>query len=362
MGGGNSKNGYRSFGLDLVRAFAIFAVVGGHFFTLNTHFRDFPMGGLLTVSGWSMLVQSMAQFLFSGGVPLFILLTGYLNLNKKLSRKYYKGIWRVLIAYLFYSVLCIAFKQLYLHEGLSAKEIVLQILAYESFTYGWYIEMWIGLFLLIPFLNVMYHNLQSVKQKQVLIATMAVMTFLPILTNRYGLKLFPGYWEQLYPLGFYFIGAFLREFKPKYSKWKMALILLILISLNGVSSMILADGQPIKQLFGDCFGLVGAVSGVLTFLLLYDVKCNVKWITSAIYWVSFLSLDMYLGCWMFDRLIYPYFLDNYYTDQPTFGLFFFIIVPAVLLGSFLLAGVKHILFSFVSSRSSCLSPNRIVKH
>lgn len=53
----SKKGGYRprsgrSFGLDLVRFFTIFAVVGGHFFSLHTAFRLTPMVGL------SMLIQA----------------------------------------------------------------------------------------------------------------------------------------------------------------------------------------------------------------------------------------------------------------------------------------------------------------
>lgn len=80
----------RSFGLDLTRAFAIFAVIGGHFFSIHTEFRNSPLTDL------SMLMQGIAQSVLGCGVPLFIMLTGYLNVNKTPNKKYYSGIWRVL--------------------------------------------------------------------------------------------------------------------------------------------------------------------------------------------------------------------------------------------------------------------------
>lgn len=336
----------RYFGIDLLRALAIVFVVGGHFFSLHTRYMSSPMDNV------SMLVQSVAQFLFSGGVPLFILMTGYLNGKKTISKKYYGGIWRVLIAYLFYSVLCICFRQVYLHEAFSVKSAVLAVTGYTSFMYGWYIEMWIGLFLMIPFLNAMYHGLQSKRHKEILILTFAFLTFAPILTNRYGLRLLPGYWEDCYPIAFYYIGMYIKQFQLRLQrKWLWALALLGICSLNGVSSMVLAFGDTPKQIFGHCFGLVGAVSAVITFLLCYDVQCERKWVVKPVYWVALLSLDMYLGCWMFDAMIYPWAMEHYFTTQSEFGVWFFVIVPAVCVGAFALALVKRMLFSLPPLRS-----------
>lgn len=51
---------------------------------------------------------------------------------------------------------------------------------------------------------------------------------------------------------------------------------------------------------------------------------------------------------MFDALLYPWFKEQYFSDQSSFGLYFFIIVPAVLLMSVMLSLVKRILFSSIS--------------
>ena len=59
-----------------------------------------------------LFLLGMLQTFTLIGVPLFLMLTGYLNINKTdVNRKYYKGIWRVLIAYLVFSVLTIAVRE-----------------------------------------------------------------------------------------------------------------------------------------------------------------------------------------------------------------------------------------------------------
>ncbi|WP_241147744.1 acyltransferase family protein [Barnesiella sp. An55] len=75
----------RIVGLDLIRSFAILFVIAGHFFVLNTPFRSTTFGG------FSMFIQALFNPLFQTGVPLFLLLTGYLNTNKTVSKQYYKG-------------------------------------------------------------------------------------------------------------------------------------------------------------------------------------------------------------------------------------------------------------------------------
>ena len=78
-------------GLDLVRCGAVAMVVGLHFF-VNTQFYTTPFRGV------SMFAQSLLAELMLAGVPLFLLLTGYLNAEKSLSRSYYKGLLRVISA------------------------------------------------------------------------------------------------------------------------------------------------------------------------------------------------------------------------------------------------------------------------
>jgi hypothetical protein len=295
-----------------------------------------------------MLIQAAAQSILSCGVPLFIMLTGYLNVNKSISRKYYSGIWRVLIAYLFFSVLTLVFRRYVMGEELTILKAVQSIFAFSSFMYAWYIEMWIGLFLLIPFLNILYKGLDSQKHKQILILTLTALTFLPIFTNRYGMELTPDFWRSIYPLTFYYIGAYIREYQPRPRRLPAIAIVLAIAFIPGLFTMVALPGHTVVQILGDCFGIFGAALSVIVFLLLYKVSCHNSMITNSVYWISLLSLDMYLCCYMFDALLYPWFKERYFVDQSSFGLYFFIIVPMVLLLAFVLSLVKRVLFNSIS--------------
>lgn len=95
------KNTHRLIGLDAIRSLAIFSVIAGHFFSLNTHFME----TILNTKG--MFIQGFVHMFFcSTGVPLFIMITGYLNIRKvESNRTYYKGMKRVLISYMFFSII-----------------------------------------------------------------------------------------------------------------------------------------------------------------------------------------------------------------------------------------------------------------
>ena len=75
----------RYVGLDIVRVCAILFVIAGHFMVLNTRFYQSDFKGA------SMIAQGTFLQLFLIGVPLFIILTGYLNSSKSVSCKYYGG-------------------------------------------------------------------------------------------------------------------------------------------------------------------------------------------------------------------------------------------------------------------------------
>lgn len=198
----------RYIGIDIIRVCAITFVVAGHFF-MNSGFSEAPFEGV------SMFIQGVAKSFFGMGVPLFLMMTGYLNGHKEVNLAYYRSGTRVLVSYLFFSLFTILFRQYYLGQDLSWLQWGHSILAFDAIPYGWYIEMWIGLFLLTPFLNILWRNIPNHRQKLILLGSLYVMTSLPDLSNRYGLHLLPGFWQGGYPLLFSSPGVIFVNINPR---------------------------------------------------------------------------------------------------------------------------------------------------
>ena len=165
-------------------------------------------------------------------VPLFIILTGYLMSNKKWSGRYYLGIVKTLGIYLLASIVCIVYKITVLHQDITFSNALFSILDFTGANYSWYIEMYIGLFLLIPFINAMFRGLETRKARLALVLTLLSLSALPSIINIFNFdvvgwwaqpslsvvyrSIVPDWWIMIYPLTYYCIGAYMNEYPIKY--------------------------------------------------------------------------------------------------------------------------------------------------
>ncbi len=333
------SGGCRASGLDVIRCFAILFVIGSHFFMYSgfneTDFSSIPM-----------FILGMLQTLTMANVPLFLMLTGYLNLNKTISKKYYRGGIRVITSYLLISIITVFFRKYFMHEDLSWLQGILKILDFSAIPYAWYIEMWIGLFLLTPFLNILWKNIDSRRNKHILLITMYLLTAFPDCFNRYGFSLVPGYWELLYPMAFFFAGAYAREYEPQIAVNKLIAICLGVCLINPTINILIFSHRPMLHLIGDGNGIFVMPMTVFFFLLFYRINIKSEWLKKAFAWISVLSLDIYLFSWIFDQVVYPGLKGIKPTMQSPLILAYYIAaVGSVFLLSLAAASIKKGTFS-----------------
>ncbi len=213
----------RSFNLDFLRIMALVFIPCTHFF-LNTGFYS------KTVDSPLMFVCYFLRNLFILGLTLFMLLTGYLQGNKTIpvSKSYFVKITKFLIPYIIITATYLLVDIFYLQHQYTVQKTV------ETFTtfvnYSWYVEMYIGLFLLIPFLNMTWSCLKETKHEITLIAILIALSMLPSFVNSFSLSsshwwtdsegtawdLIPNWWQILYPITYYFTGAFMKKHKDEF--------------------------------------------------------------------------------------------------------------------------------------------------
>ncbi|MCM1297942.1 MAG: acyltransferase family protein [Firmicutes bacterium] len=268
--------------LDIIRIFSLFCVVGVHFF-LNSGFYVFRLEGA------AMAVLCVFRSFFIICVPMFIMLSGYLMNGKAPAKKYFLGVTKVIFMYLISSVVFAAFEGFYLHREVSLKKFITDFLSYKGTTYAWYIEMYIGLYLLIPFLNMIFNNLKDQRQAKCLIAVLFAAVMLPSMTNAYDLgldqwwlnpasggeyfKLLPNWWGIMYPVFYYFLGAYVSKYKPKLSAAGCICFLLALVLADGFFNYWRADGASYSSgKTNEYASPVVAVIAYLTFALLLKIK------------------------------------------------------------------------------------------
>lgn len=333
----NHSETTRFTGLDLIRSFAVFFVIAGHFF-INTDF------GKASYGNWEMILLATGHRLFSISVPLFLIITGYLNLSKKLTKKYYNSGVRVIVSYLVISLVTIAFLVHHNHIHLTITQWLLKITGFTAISYGWYIEMWTGLFLLTPFLNTLWHSLETQRRQITLIATLFLLTALPSFTNRPSAQLLPDFWTFMYPLLFFYIGAYIRQYQPVVKPYAALAILVSLCMVNPMLNLI-SSGSGMSP--GNPFAVMGTLIATVFFLLLYRIQISNSFLRLALKKISVYSLDMYLVSYMFDLLLYqklqPHYMDAGYLKA------FMLITPCVFLCSLAFAGCKDLIFKLAVS-------------
>ena len=303
--------------MDALRVFSCLSVISVHFF-LNGGFYSQP------IAGREMAAMLFLRCLFIICVPLFIMITGFLQKNKTPSTDYYKKIWRVLCIYFLSALACGIYRYA---DGQydSVRKIFYGILDFTAAKYGWYVEMYLGLFLLIPFLNLVYLNLKTKKGKQLLLGTLLFLTSLPMLVNtfRFGdaawwseprldaqyQHLIPQWWKGIYPVTFYYLGAYLREYPVSLSRPRLAG--LTLLSVGAAAVFNYWRSRPGAFLWGawnDWHSPFTVITAVLVFSLI--LQCGKKEktpkpVAAGLGFLSEISFGIYLVSYIFDDVFYP---------------------------------------------------------
>lgn len=336
----NTVNNKRESGLDLVRAVACFFVVAVHFY-LNCGYYNEPMVGI------KMFIMSIARWLFMTSVPLFFMLTGYFKLNKVASGSHYKALGSLFISYVIISV-----AKMFLYNRLFgkiyfAKDMLANLANYQI---AWYMGMYLCLFLLIPFLNKMWHALND-KEKNILIVTLIFLCAIYPLVNYVA----PSFFVGIYPIMYYFLGAYIREKQPILIKSKWANFL-ALMAVAGciciVESLIsmkctktgLFDWTVISTADGGYGSLLVAICSVCIFLALYMVNIKSRAVNVILSSISKVSFEIYLFAGAYDAIIYQY-LKRSLTSATQFFWWFFVTVPL----SFICAYISSVVFKKIVS-------------
>lgn len=386
---------HRNTTMDLIRIIAAFSVLSVHFFLHNGFYSETvtgmgPIEGVINyfttqdasaLHGPVMFVMVTMRTLFSVCVPLFLILTGYLMSQKQLSKGYYKGIRKTLIIFVIASVLCMFYKSIHENDaalaafsnmqfsemfaaieskgGYGIKEYLLSIFDFTGANYSWYIEMYIGLFLIAPFLNLAYNKLGSQKHKQILVGTSVFIAILPSIFNAFNFtsadwwnnptindsfnKILPAFWMGIYPITYYFTGCYIREYGLKLRTRSMVCVFAVSLLLFSAFNWFRSYGTTFKSgTYVYWYGIEPYFLSVMLFTMLSRIKSD-KWaIGSRIFlWrLSDLALGIYLMSYVFDELIYEVLRKNVPVMVDRLP-FYFVTVPL----SFILAAITSFLMN-----------------
>ena len=322
----------RQFGGDAVRALALLMVITVHFF-LNTEFYSQPlMGPTMAVCAWVRMAMMPC-------VPLFLMLSGCFCAGRRWSLRYLLGLLPILLTYILSGVLCLAFRKLYLHETLG-RHVLRLFLEFSAAPYAWYVAMYLGLYLLMPFMNVGWQEL-SAAARIALLVCLFLLSSLPTLTNN-NYQAMPDFWLHLYPAAYYLLGCWLREppgFIRKIPGWALLLGWLALAAAATAMQWDMAAGSPFAwTAFTDFNSPFVAGEALCAFVLISRVpdRDGPRALRRAVSFIAQLSLPIYLLSYIFDALFYP-ILNSHAQTMKLRMCFLPLMVLAVLICSAILA-------------------------
>ena len=356
----------RNVGADIIRIFAFFSVVSVHFFLRNGFYQN-------VVQGEKMLIMVFVRSFFIICVPLYMLLSGYLMRNKKPTIEYYKKLGKTYLTYVLACICCLIYSTYFLKIDWPIKKSVFAILDFSAAPYAWYVEMYLGLFLIIPFINILYNNISSQNTKKALILVLGIITALPAVVNVYNFEslewwllpsssrtyqqILSSWWSSLYPVTYYVIGCYLSEYGLKLKKSLNILLIFVTWALSGAYTFWRSHNHTF--IWGDWCDYESIFNVVLaTLIFVFFINRDYSKVSDKLIkflkTISGLCFASYLVSWIFDNYFYSILIEMVpkMTDRLPYYL---IIVPIVFVCSLLLSYVISKVQAFIEFISKKLT-------
>lgn len=316
----------REAGPDIVRCVALLFVTGIHFFLYNGFYYEKQVG-------LTMLLPNAWRWLFFSCNGIFLMLTGYLRGSKKVTKGFYKGLIPVIAGYVVICVVTFPIRHFLIGEENTVQGWFEKLVSFAN--YAWYLEMYIGLVLISPLVNVFLDWLGEGKRQLIFAGIMVAVTALPSMT---ALTLATDYWIAMYPLTYYTIGAVIRRLQPQVKPW-LALAGTALVALGlGITSILTTDETFYKG-FGQGYGgfWITAITTLL-FLGLYRLQPGER-LSRLLAWLAPGCMEGYLISRLFDVWIYGK-LPQFH-EPELYAILFCVVTVPVWLTSLLLGKAVH---------------------
>lgn len=335
----------RIFALDVIRSLAVLFIILGHFlYNIGNFYKD-------QVDNFIWLIPFLIRSLTFTGVPLFLLLSGYLLNQKKLSKEFYHKLWYIIGIYIIASIITAIGNVFILNEPFKFWKFFNKVIEFNYLLYAWYVEMYIGLFLMVPFLNILWNALPDKKQKEYLIATFSFLGVACTICR--NPQILPDFWISIYPIAFYFIGAWFAEYKLKWSYKKSLNLLLGSILFFGCLNFVMCYTHNFHKLnsLADQTGIEALIISVLIFnffLNLDYTSLNIK-LKKCISFIAKYSYGLFLCSYITDRVVYTYF-NQLLPDTIEAKLPYYLGVTAIIFAiSLILSTITEFIYSFFKS-------------
>lgn len=194
----------------------------------------------------------------------------------------------------------------YVHNQVTIREIFDNIFLLKD---AEYLNMYLGIFLLSPFLNIIWNNLETYANRTFLVLILVLISSLCTVTKNYTTS----YWQSIFPIMYYFIGCHLGTYTIHGEKYKKTLLLFMIALLQAVRIFFECKGEIFNWgTFGGYCCSYNALPTVMMVYLLFsiseDIEIKSVKIKNLLQNISRVSLEIFLVALMFgDNIVHVIF-------------------------------------------------------
>ena len=330
----------RKLNIDILKCIAIVFVVAVHFF-LHTNYY----GRSYTFK--SIFLSSFIWMIFMTCVPIFIMTTGYLMKDKTYSKTYFIKLLPVIGIYCLAASIYTFFDVRVFNIDYLGKLLV-NIFSFSH--YAWYVNMYIGLYIMIPFLNAGFKSFNNRRNQAIALGVLVLLTIIPATLSLFNNNkqifmivshLIPDYWKGLWPITYYLVGAFIASFKKKSTIKELFLVILILDVLSVLGLSVISESS-----FGIEYGVLPVF--LLSSLIFYSViqlRVDIKneWLQKVVLFISKNTLPIYLLSVIGDLYWYPKIVEKWGDFASILPKFPFIVIFLFLQSLFITYVITRVL-------------------
>lgn len=287
--------------LDYLRAYAIALVVLVHAAGPPLYgFNDVPR----TLWWTANLYDSFARTC----VPLFVMLSGYLLLDPSKSESighfFKKRLTKVLVPYLFWSAVYLAWRTWFHHEPMTSRKVVTEFLNGTAYYHILFLMILIGLYLSTPILRVFVRAADSATQFYALGLWFVVVGIFTCVNRVSGIAISSHLQVTSLFFGHYLFGAICRRVQPKLGRTAVlgsVVLLLCAVALTAILTYHYTrkNNGILENYFYAYFSPNVVIMSMISFVLLLNLRdrrwpTRLNFLSAVARWIGSASFGIFL--------------------------------------------------------------------
>ncbi len=342
----------RRYNLDLLRILSMFFIVALHYLGVGGAYYNIYDGNLSLIT-YNYCIASWLEALAIVGVNCFVLISGYFLINSNFK---VKKIGQIYFTTIFYSVIFFIISVVF--DGFSFSNLISSVLPVSMSTY-WFITVYIALYLLSPFINILCNHLTQQQHRNLILILVVIFSVwkcvLPIaetLDTRKGYSL--TWFIVLYICGAYIAKYGVVLFKKNiYNLLAYFAITVVMVAAKMICILLstkvsmLAQGQNLLYHYDS---ITVFLASVFIFVFFSRLKCDGKFLNKTIKFIAPSVFSVYL---IHENFLWREFLWNKIIKasemitSPVFIIHFLVSVIAVFFACILIDQVRKLIFYYV---------------